>query len=216
MEEINAVFTFIRHGATAGNLEKRYIGKKTDESLCEIGAAKILENAAKGTYPGADFVFSSPMKRCLETCNLIYGSEKNPKEKPTIIEDFCETDFGDFEGKNFSELKDNPEYKKWLESGGALAFPNGEGRAEAAARALKGFSKMLEILGSDIKNRKNKKQKSAEENFRVVAVVHGGTVMAVLSKLTGKNYYDFQLENGGAISFRLNFSGGKMEAEILP
>lgn len=214
MEEINAVFTFIRHGATAGNLEKRYIGKKTDESLCEIGAAKILENAAKGKYPGADFVFSSPMKRCLETCNLIYDSEKNPKEKPIIIEDFCETDFGDFEGKNFSELKDNPEYKKWIESGGEMPFPNGEGRAEAAARALKGFSKMLEILGSDIERRKN--QKNAEESFRVAAVVHGGTVMAVLSKLTGKNYYDFQLENGGAVSFRLKFSGGKMEAEILP
>lgn len=213
MEEINAVFTFIRHGATAGNLEKRYIGKKTDESLSEIGAAKILENTAKGKYPGADFVFSSPMKRCLETCNLIYGSEKNPKEKPTIIEDFCETDFGDFEGKNFSELKDNPEYKKWIESGGEMPFPNGEGRAEAAARALKGFSKMLEILGSDIE--RQKKQKSAEESFRIVAVVHGGTVMAVLSKLTGKNYYDFQLENGGAISFRLKFSGGKMKAEIL-
>ena len=204
MEEINAVFTFIRHGATAGNLEKRYIGKKTDESLSEIGAAKILENTAKGKYPGADFVFSSPMKRCLETCNLIYGSEKNPKEKPTIIEDFCETDFGDFEGKNFSELKDNPEYKKWIESGGEMPFPNGEGRAEAAARALKGFSKMLEILGENL-----------EKAVHVSAVVHGGTVMAVLSKLTGKNYYDFQLENGGAIFFRLKFSGGKMKAEIL-
>lgn len=205
MEEINAVFTFIRHGATAGNLEKRYIGKKTDESLCEIGAAKIAENAAKGKYPRADFVFSSPMKRCLETCALIYGSEKNPKEKPIIIEDFCETDFGDFEGKNFGELKDNPEYKKWLESGGELPFPNGEGRAEAAARALKGFSKMLEILG-----------KNLEKAVRVSAVVHGGTVMAVLSNLTGKNYYDFQIENGGAVSFRLKFSGRKMEAEILP
>lgn len=204
MEEINAVFTFIRHGATAGNLEKRYIGKKTDESLSEIGAAKILENTAKGKYPGADFVFSSPMKRCLETCALIYGSGKNLKEKPIIIEDFCETDFGDFEGKNFSELKDNPEYKKWLESGGELPFPNGEGRAEAAARALKGFSKTLEILGENL-----------EKAVHVSAVVHGGTVMAVLSKLTGKNYYDFQLENGGAISFRLKFSGGKMKAEIL-
>ncbi len=213
MEEINAVFTFIRHGATAGNLEKRYIGKKTDESLCEIGAAKIAENAAKGKYPRADFVFSSPMKRCLETCALIYGSEKNLKEKPIIIEDFCETDFGDFEGKNFGELKDNPEYKKWLESGGELPFPNGEGRAEAAVRALKGFSKMLEILGSNIANWE--KQKNAEESFRVSAVVHGGTVMAVLSNLTGKNYYDFQIENGGAVSFRLKFSGEKMEAEIL-
>jgi len=216
MEEINAVFTFIRHGATAGNLEKRYIGKKTDESLCERGAAKIAKNAAEGKYPGADFVFSSPMKRCLETCNLIYDSEKNPGLKPILIEDFCETDFGDFEGKNFSELKDTPEYKKWLESGGELAFPNGESRAEATARSLNGFSKMLDFLALNTKNEKQEKTEKTEENLRVSAVVHGGTVMAVLSKLTGKNYYDFRLENGGKISFRLKFSGGKMEAEILP
>lgn len=216
MEEINAVFTFIRHGATAGNLEKRYIGKKTDESLCEIGAAEIAQNAAEGKYPGADFVFSSPMKRCLETCSLIYDSEKNPGLKPTIIEDFCETDFGDFEGKNFSELKDNPEYKKWLESGGALAFPDGESRAEAAARSLNGFSKMLEFLALKAEAGKRENMEKVEENLRVSAVVHGGTVMAVLSKLTGKNYYDFQIENGGKISFRLKFSGGKMEAVILP
>ena len=31
---------FIRHGSTAGNLEKRYIGR-TDEPLCEVGIAQI-------------------------------------------------------------------------------------------------------------------------------------------------------------------------------
>ena len=31
---------FIRHGATAGNLEKRYIGS-TDEPLCDIGIAQV-------------------------------------------------------------------------------------------------------------------------------------------------------------------------------
>ena len=32
---------FIRHGKTAGNLERRYIGR-TDEPLCDEGIAEIL------------------------------------------------------------------------------------------------------------------------------------------------------------------------------
>ena len=33
---------FIRHGATKGNLEKRYIGR-TDEPLCDIGIGQALK-----------------------------------------------------------------------------------------------------------------------------------------------------------------------------
>ena len=32
---------------------------------------------------------------------------------------------------------------------------------------------------------------------KVVAVVHGGTIMAVLSELTGREYFSFQVPNGG-------------------
>lgn len=205
MEEIKAVFTFIRHGATAGNLGRRYIGRKTDESLCSDGILKIMKNKAEGKYPRADFVFSSPMRRCVETCGLIYGSEKNPEFSPILIEDFCETDFGCFEGKNCAELKENTLYKKWLESGGALPFPEGESREDFSLRSLQGVSRMLSLLGENL-----------EKDILVSAVVHGGTVMAVLSKLTGKNYYDFHIENGEAVSFRLKISGGKLKAEILP
>ena len=61
----------IRHGATPGNLEKRYVGR-TDESLTQesletLGkeAKKIRELAGK---PAA--IITSPMKRCLETVEL--------------------------------------------------------------------------------------------------------------------------------------------------
>ena len=33
---------FIRHGATKGNLEKRYIGI-SDEPLCDVGVAQALK-----------------------------------------------------------------------------------------------------------------------------------------------------------------------------
>ena len=39
-------------------------------------------------------------------------------------------------------------------------------------------------------------KKGAEPELTATAVVHGGTIMAVLSTLTGSAYFDFQVENG--------------------
>ena len=72
----------IRHGATKGNLEKRYIGR-TDEDLCGEGIKKLKEDTCAGIYPPAQAVFSSPMKRCLSTAECIY-----PVQTPQIVWDF--------------------------------------------------------------------------------------------------------------------------------
>ena len=53
----------VRHGITAGNLQRRYIGGGTDEPLCGQGLAQLKALAAQYRYPWADTVFSSPMKR---------------------------------------------------------------------------------------------------------------------------------------------------------
>ena len=96
----------IRHGATKGNLEKRYIGR-TDEDLCGEGIKKLKEDTCAGIYPPAQAVFSSPMKRCLSTAECIY-----PVQTPQIVWDFRECDFGLFEGKNYKELTGNPQYQQ--------------------------------------------------------------------------------------------------------
>ncbi len=49
---------------------------------------------AAGEYPEADLVFVSPMRRCLETAEVLY-----PGQEPVVIEEFRECDFGLFEGK---------------------------------------------------------------------------------------------------------------------
>ena len=38
---------------------------------------------------------------------------------------------------------------------------------------------------------------------KAVAVVHGGTIMAVLSELTGREYFSFQVPNGGGYRTRI-------------
>ena len=106
----------IRHGMTAGNREKRYIGM-TDEKLCPIGREALNQEKKRSLYPAADLLFSSPLVRCLETAAILY-----PGQEPLIIEAFRECSFSQFEGKNYKELSDNPLYQAWIDSGGALPF----------------------------------------------------------------------------------------------
>ena len=81
----------IRHGATPSNKEHRYLGR-TDEGLSMEGERALQE--ARDTYPSVDYLFASPMKRCVQTARILY-----PQQEIFVIPDWVETDFGDFEGK---------------------------------------------------------------------------------------------------------------------
>lgn len=177
---------FIRHGKTAGNLEKRYIGR-TDEPLCEAGIAELKRTE----YPDCDIVVSSPMRRCLMTAELIY-----PTKRIVTYGELRECDFGDFEGKNHSELSGNEAYRKWLDNGGLSAFPNGEDSSDFRARCVNGFLK------------------AAADNKTVNTisfVVHGGTIMSILAEFAvpRKQFYDFLTENGHG--YLTEFDGEKIE-----
>ena len=58
---------FIRHSMTAGNLERRYIGCRTDEPLCEAGISLAQQKTAeiRQTFPMPEVVLTSPMRRCV-------------------------------------------------------------------------------------------------------------------------------------------------------
>ncbi|MCM1329927.1 MAG: histidine phosphatase family protein [Ruminococcus sp.] len=176
---------FIRHGKTAGNLEKRYIGR-TDETLCTKGIDELLSR----NYPDCEIVFSSGMKRCTDTAKIIY-----PNKKIIKINDFRECDFGDFEGKNYYDLSGNSDYQKWIDSGGKMTFPNGENPDKFKKRCISAFEKITEKY----------------EKYGVISlVVHGGTIMSILEKyaVPKKDYYDYQIKNGDG--FITEFDGEKI------
>lgn len=165
----------IRHGKTPGNEEKRYVGR-TEESLSETGRRELLGKQA----PAAEVLFSSPMKRCVESCQCLY-----PGMEPIVIDAFREIDFGTFEGKNYQELSGNKDYQAWIDSGGTMAFPQGESRQDFIQRNLAGFQELLMEL-----------RKHPKDELKAAAVVHGGTVMSILSGAYGGDYYDYQIPNG--------------------
>ena len=171
--KIEVELIFIRHGKTKGNLEGRYIGR-LDESLCEEG----IEAIKNKEYPDVDFAFVSPMKRCQETLNLIY-----PNVTRYVIDEFKEIYFGDYEGMNYAQLNGKEEYQRFIDSGGRTSFPNAEKQEEFVERVMRGFEQAVEII--------------KKENLSKVAfVVHGGTIMAILSNLLGGEYFDYQIKNG--------------------
>ena len=174
----------IRHGITKGNTELHFNGSGTDEPLTKEGrdALKEIEDVAPGAV-----LFASPMTRARETAAILF-----PGIKPLIIDDLREMHFGIFEGKNHMMLDGDAEYQAWLDSGGEAQIPGGESIGSFSKRAFKGFVK---ALGIAVKKRAN----------TVYMVVHGGTIMAVMSSLTDENYFEFNAPNG---------AGYKIEVEI--
>ena len=76
--ENQVTLVLIRHGETQANRERRYLGKK-DESLLESGKEVLLSYKAQNIYPAVEYLFTSPMKRCVETANILY-----PENERTI------------------------------------------------------------------------------------------------------------------------------------
>lgn len=166
----------IRHGKTLGNTQGRYIGCKTDENLCSRG----IEEIKKKQYPEAQFVYASPMKRCLETAALIYP---NLSVETNML--LRECDFGKFEDKNYQELSGVKEYQEWIDSNGTLPFPNGEGMEEFRERCARGFEECIQEAFS-------------KQQEQIAVVIHGGTIMSILSyfaKPKGE-YFKWQIRNG--------------------
>ena len=170
--------TLIRHGKTEANKRKAYLGI-TDEPLSEEGIAELEGYKKNGKYPKADIVYTSPMIRCRQTAEILY-----PETSVNIVEEFAEMNFGIFEMKNYKDLEDSIEYRKWVDSMCTSKIPGGECLQEFILRTRNGLKRITPEL------------QSYEDETEVVFVVHGGTIMSLLSGLTGKDYYDFQVENG--------------------
>lgn len=181
--ENQIMLAFIRHGETQANKERRYLGK-TDESLSGEGMEMLESYKMQKLYPDVERLFTSPMKRCIDTAKIIY-----PGLCPVIIPEWEEINFGRFEYRNYEELKDDVQYQEWVDSGGALDFPEGEKRNDFDRRCKSGFIRMCSEL--DLAAGRN-----AKKPVFVGMVVHGGTIMSLLSSYGGKGYFDCQALNG--------------------
>ncbi len=204
--EIEVELTLIRHGATASNLEHRYLGR-TDEPLCGEGARMLERHQREGRYRksggyrAADALFTGPMLRCRQTAAILF-----PECEPVCIPEWTEMDFGRFEGKNYEELNGDPDYQAWIDSGGTIPFHGGESRTAFQERTVRGFHRMMDHAAEQAVCRTVGQSGQKSEKMMISAVVHGGTVMALLSALFGEEYFAHQPKCGEGYLCRFLYS----------
>lgn len=184
----------LRHAQTAGNLERRYVGR-TDEPLCPAGRAAA---AASGIDTGAALVYVSPMLRAVETAAI-----KFPSARQIVLPDLREMDFGDFEYRTADEMAADAAYARWVDSGCTAPCPEGESLADFQARSCRGFARAVEDA-------------MARGAARLVLVAHGGTVMAVMSRWARpvRSYFDWAVGSCGGYRARLDVELWPMDPQL--
>ena len=196
--------TLIRHGQIPANIDKRYVGCRTDEDLTDEGKRQ----AAEIVPPAATRVFVSPLARCWQTADIIF-----PDIDKKEVYDLREMDFGIFECRTDDEMAGFEPYISWVDSMCTDPIPDGESMAEFDERCCTAFEGIV---------------RSCSDDDHIVLVVHGGTIMSIMGRYNdeGREYFEYHLNNceyytcecrtgeDGGIS--LHRIAGRIPSGILP
>ena len=186
----------LRQGETKGNREKRYVGRRSDEGLTDEAREWFLTAAAgrmEEIYVQCrevSKIITSPMVRCVETADLLFPQAKWKGVPRISREALAECDFGRFEYKNYMELNGDPEYQRFLDSGGTDGFPGGEQVLDFKRRCADAVG---ELIREDMKT-----LPESREGGCLVFVVHGGVIMAAMEAFArpARGYFSWQVKNG--------------------
>lgn len=165
----------LRHGETIYNTEKRYQGQR-DMPLSQKGLAELCK---------ADFdskkVYITPFCRTKQTAEVLF-----PGATLIPVDGLKEMSFGKFEGRNYIEMENDPEYRAWVDSNCESPCPDGECKADFSERVCKAFLALV-------------KQALQDGEETLVILAHGGTQMSVMERygLPRKNYYEWCAPNAG-------------------
>ena len=160
----------LRHGATVYNDEHRYQGRG-DIPLSAQGLANLRR--AEIAPP---VVYVSPLRRAKQTAAVLF-----PEAGLVEVPGLQEMDFGAFEGRNYQEMADDPDYRAWVEGGCIGQTPGGESKAAFSDRVCEAFLPLVEAA------------LDAGEP-QLVILAHGGVQMAALERFATprRDYFDWR------------------------
>lgn len=161
----------MRHSLTEAN-EKHLYGGSTDSPLTEKGIA--IADSRRGVIPECDLYVTSGMRRANET--LLHMMGRTPD---LVLAGLWEMDFGAFEMRSYDELKDIPEYIRWIgDESGEVFCPGGERRLDFWERVLEAGE---EVLSMNV--------------GRACVVCHGGVIVSLMEAWfpeIHRHFYEWQ------------------------
>jgi len=189
----------VRHGSTGPARDGRYLGR-TDLPLDAAGGSQVealaqLLRAKRRCGRCA----CSPLQRAAQTAEILRSATGCiPESDP----DLREIDFGRWEGKMFSEIRDSSpeEVERWARFSADFAFPGGESLRDFLDRVGRAADRL-----------------AADEAETVLAVTHGGVIKIMLCHLLGiepRRYVAFEIATASLTVVRL-FEGKGVLSEMI-
>ncbi|MDO4179262.1 MAG: histidine phosphatase family protein [Phascolarctobacterium sp.] len=156
----------IRHGETAFNNGKRFQGQMNVQ-LSATGIQQAIKMSEFMKDKHIDVIYASPLLRAFTTAAQLAMAKNMPYK---ILDDLAEINFGDWEGKLFSEIYDQEpeEFDKFLTCPGNWTPPNGESFVQAMDRVKRTYA----FLAEEYKHGKD-----------IALVSHGGNIRLQLCML---------------------------------
>jgi probable phosphoglycerate mutase len=175
-------FTFVRHGQTDWNFERRIQGA-TDVPLNETGREQAHETGRVLAERRWDGIVASPLSRARETAEIIAACVG--LDEVELVDALVERSYGEVEGLNSAEIAERfPDPR--------APVPGREKRSEVVARVLPA----LEMLADE------------HPGESLIVVSHGGVIGSLVRYVTEKRLpqqgqliangsaHDFVIENG--------------------
>lgn len=163
------VAILLRHGHSTANAEGRLTGRLPGVRLSETGEDQARRLAA--AFSGLDVatVSVSPLERTQQTARFVFGKREFINEMGII-----ECDYGDWSGRNLSELASEDLWAAVQSAPSSVQFPNGESLIDMAARSVDAV-----------------RGRATAEGLHVF-VSHGDVIKAVVSDASGAPFDEFQ------------------------
>lgn len=196
--EVSKQLYLVRHGDVG--CQGRYIGS-SDPSLTTLGRRQVMGLAAALHATPFDAIFSSPLRRCRQSLELL-----GKTDSAVLREELREVDFGAWEGKSYAEIvaADPGAMSAWASGAADFGFPGGERLAAFHQRVTRFWGMLAEQQGQAL-----------------LVVTHGGVIRHLLClalALPWERYLSFDIQlascttlslySGGAVLTGLNLKGG--------
>lgn len=187
-------FYFIRHGKTQWNVEKRFQGANGDSPLVEEAVCDLKKLGDYLKDVTFDKVFSSDLKRAVDTCNIIM-SRNNHQKAITLQPLLREWSLGKLEGQKIDTMKTiYPQQMKAFYYN-LSQFNNDIFDAESVYHTTQRIKKLVKSM--------EKKQYN-----NVLLVGHGANLTASIRKLLGDEIAELRnqggLDNGSLTILKTN------------
>jgi broad specificity phosphatase PhoE len=193
----------VRHGENLANITLEFSHRKVDYSLNKKGVLQAQQTADYFLDKDIHEIYSSPLKRALETARIIGG---RLGLQVTTLDNFMEIDAGDLEDR-----PPTPEnwflymniLKDWYTGKPETAFPGGEDYFALRQRARQGFRQVVE----------------GKSGRNIVIVGHGGifstSLLDLCRNFSPTDLRDTEYANCAISEIELALQDGELQGELV-